>query len=145
MVINMNDFVHAIKTARTMYPRSILALAATLYCIFTLFAPDLAHYQAVGKMPHSLMFPNNYKLVVASVFGLDAFGLWWRIFDSKPRVVWATLFNILTAGLWLTVTVVSITMYDQLLSENVGKITLTLTALYTLTRTDYTPADRGSA
>lgn len=56
----------------------------------------------------------------------------------------ATFFNLLTAGLWLTVTVASIT-YDAIWSENVGEIILTLTALYTLTRTDYTQGDRGSA
>ena len=141
----MSEFIHALKTARTMYPRSVLALAATLYAIFTAFGPDLAHYQSLGSVPHSLVLPADYKLVAAGLFGLDAFGLWWRIFDSKPRLVWATVFNFLTAGLWLTVTVVSITLYDELLSENVGEIILTLTALYTLTRTDYTPADRGSA
>jgi hypothetical protein len=141
----MSEFIQAIKTARTMYPRTILALAATLYSIFTAIGPDLAHYAYAGRLPHSLVLPANYKWVAAALFALDAFGLWWRIFDAKPRVVWATLFNFLTAGLWLTVTVASITLYDELWSENVGEIILTLTAWYTLTRTDYTPSDRGSA
>jgi hypothetical protein len=141
----MSDFMQALKYARTLYPRALLALASTLYALFTAFGPDLAHYQFQGKLPHSLVLPDNYKFVAAALFGLDAFCLWWRIFDSKPRVVWATFINLLTAGLWLTVTVASIFLYDELWSENVGEIMLTLTALYTLTRTDYTTADRGSA
>lgn len=141
----MGELISTLKTARTMYPRSMLALAATLYAIFTAFGPDLSHYSYTGHLPHSLVLPANYKIVVAVLFAVDAFGLWWRIFDEKPRLVWATLFNILNAGLWLMVTVVSVTLYDELWSENVGEVILTLTALYTLTRTDYNASDRGSA
>lgn len=141
----MNELIKSLKTSRTMYPRAMLALAATLYAIFTAIGPDLSNYSYAGASPHSIILPFNYKFVAASVFALDAFGLWWRIFSTKPSIIWGTIFNILTAGLWLTVTIVSTVMYNGLLAENVGEIILTLNALYILTRTDYTPADRGSA
>ena len=141
----MNDFISSLKTARTMFPRSTMALASTLYALFTFFGPSLGHYAYGDKLPHSLVMPPEYKYVAAALFAFNAAGLWWRIFDTKPRIVWATIFNIMSAFLWLTVTVVSLVLYDELWSENVGEIMLTLTALYTLTRTDYTIVDRGTA
>lgn len=141
----MNDFVQVLKYARTLYQRSMLALASTMYAVFTLFAPNLETYQYVGNLPHNLVLPEHYKLVVAAVFGLNAVMSWWRIFDDKARVAWGTITNIMTAFLWLTVTMVSILVYAQPWSANVGEIMLTLTAFYTITRTDYTSADRGSA
>lgn len=143
----MSDFTQAIKYARTLYQRSALALASSLYALFTFFGPSKEQYLNVDGaiLPKLMILPEHYKILIAAIFALNAAGLWWRIFDAQPRVVWATIFNIMTAGLWLTLTVVSVFLYDAPWSDNVGEIILTLTALYTLTRTDYTQADRGSA
>lgn len=141
----MKELTQAIKFARTMYQRALLALASTLYAIFTALGPDLSQVTYCDHLPHSLIFPPYYKWIAAATFALDAVCLWWRIFDYRPRVVWATLINIGTATLWLSVTLASVLIYDEVWSENVGEIMLTLTALFVLTRTDYTALDKGTA
>lgn len=139
----MNELTQAIKFARTMYQRAFLALAATLYSVLTAFGPD-GHTVTTCNCGH-IILPPYYKWVTAAVFALNALCLWWRIFDHTPRIVWATVINASTAILWLTVTVAGLAVYGQVWSENVGEIMLTLTALFVLTRTDYTPLDKGTA
>lgn len=139
----MNDLTQAIKFARTLYQRAFLALAATLYAVLTAIGPDAS--STLGDHCGHIILPPYYKWVAAGLFALDALCLWWRIFDSTPRLVWATLINAGTAVLWLTVTVAGLAVYGQVWSENVGEIMLTLTALFVLTRTDYTALDKGTA
>lgn len=141
----MNELTQAIKFARTFYQRAFLALAATLYAVFTALGPDLATFDFCGQHPHAIVLPPYYKWVAAAVFGLDAICLWWRLIDPVARVVWATVINGVTAVLWLTVTIAGLAVYGQVWSENVGEIMLTLTALFVLTRTDYNALDKGTA
>lgn len=145
----MNELTQAMKFARTLYQRAFLAVAATLYAVLTAFGPDV-HSRlacACNGLCHCghILLPPYYKWVTAGVFALDALCLWWRIFDPTPRLVWATVINATTAVLWLTVTVAGLAVYGQVWSENVGEIMLTLTSLFVLTRTDYTPLDKGTA
>jgi hypothetical protein len=144
----MSDLTQALFYARTMFQRAFLALAASLYAIFTALGPDLSTFAPgcdAAHLPHSLVLPPYYKWIAAAVFGLNAGCLWWRIFDRTARVAWATVINLTTAGLWLTVTVASVFIYHEVWSENVGEIMLTLTALFVLTRTDLTAIDKGTA
>ena len=140
----MRELAQVLRFARTLYQRAFLALAATLYAMATALGPDL-HSAVACNCGHSILLPPYYKWVAASLFGLDALCLWWRILDPIPRVVWATVINGATAVLWLTVTVAGLAVYGQGWSENVGEIMLTLTALFVLTRTDYTDVDKGTA
>lgn len=141
----MNDITQALRYARTFYQRCFLALASSLYSVFTLCGPALETYTYCGPLPRNLVLPQHFKYVAAAAFALDAVMLWWRIFDNRARVAWATITNIITAGLWLTITVSNVAVYHQVWSANVGEIMLTLTALFVLSRTDYTAIDKGTA
>lgn len=141
----MSDITQALKFARTLYQRAFLALAATLYCLFTAMGPDIQSFVLCTSSPHHIVFPPYYKWMVTALFGIDAICLWWRIFDPIARVVWATVINVATAAMWLTITITGLAIYGQLWSENVGEIMLTLTALFVLSRTDYTAVDKGTA
>jgi hypothetical protein len=150
----MSDIMQAIRYGTNIFPRSILALASTLYCIFSLLGPtyptpsDLALAEAAnssifnGQIAH---FSTLQMLIVAFIFGLNAVLLWWRIFDSHARLWPARLINYFTACLWVTVTGATIYAYGWLLPSCVGEIMLALISLHALTRTDYTTRDRETA
>lgn len=141
----MGDLAEVLRYAGTLYQRAFLALAATLYAVTTAFGPNLATYSYCGNLPHNIILPPHYEWVLAFFFGADATALWWRIWDTTPRVVWGTIVNFYTAVLWLTVTVAGVFVYDGVWSANVGEIMLTLTSLWVLTRTDYNARDKGTA
>lgn len=141
----MNNVLDALKYANNLYARLMLAVAATLYTIFTIFGPDPSTMTVVTNYPYLQVLPPYFKWQVVLIFGVDAILLWWRIFDDKPRVIIAKCINFFNAVLWIMVVLLSIFVYDELLTDNVGKILLAAASLHMLTRTDYTPRDRGSA
>jgi len=143
----MGDLAEVLRYAGTLYQRAFLALAATLYAITTAFSPNLEGYVYCtgGKLPNNIILPQHQGFVLAVLFAADATALWWRIWDTTPRIVWGTIVNFYTAVLWLTVTVAGLFVYDGVWSANVGEIMLTLTSLWVLTRTDYNARDKGTA
>lgn len=142
----ISDITDALRYARTFYHRAFLAFASTLYAITLLLGPVLEQYKyCCGKLPHNIILPENYKWVIASIFFADAALLWWRIVDKNPKVKIATVVNIFTAVLWITMTLTGIFVYDIPWSANVGEIMVSLTALFVVTRTDYNIVDKGTA
>lgn len=141
----MNDIMEALKYSNNLYARIILALASTLYAVFTMFGPPPDAYVMVDGYAKFLPVPPYHNWQVILIFGINAALLWWRIFDSKPRIVAARLINYLNALLWVLVCLFSIFVYGEPLADNAGKIVLTLVSLHMLTRTDYNFRDRGSA
>lgn len=110
--------------------RWLLALAATIHSLLIILSPPMD------------------DLVWAAIFGLDAVCLWWRIFDTVPRVSWAYAINITTVALWGSVTYGLTKSGDalgMLLPCLTGYIILTLMALIMVFRTEATRRDRGSA
>jgi hypothetical protein len=110
--------------------RWLMALAATIHGILIVFSP-----------------PED-DAIWAAIFFLDAFCLWWRIFDPVPRVWWAYTINIATVALWGSVTygfAVTGTPLRPPLPILTGYIILTLMALIMVFRTEATRRDRGTA
>ena len=158
----MSDLAEALKYANTMFQRGILGIASALYALFVLLAPSLANRAdvvlssaadtalaaAAGVASIScqaVMLSNSQRLVIAGAFALNSACIFWRIFDSRPRIWWARGINFSTACLWVTVTAATLFVYGRPLPGAVGEIMLTITALYTLTRTDFNDRDRRSA
>lgn len=149
----MNDLTQALKYASNLYQRGLLAIAAALYGIFLLISPevvsraDLMLKSAAGLISgcQVVLLPPHQKFALAGVFLLNSFCIFWRMFDPKPRIWWGRATNFFSACLWLTVTGATLFTYGSPLPDAVGEIMLSLTALYTLTRTDFTARDRGSA
>jgi hypothetical protein len=138
----MNDVVQAFRFASNLFQRSALAIAATLYAVMTLFAPDTL---SAHNTHAALVFAPEQKYILAAIFGLDAACLWWRLADPVARLWWARAINGGTALLWVLVTGLTLYVYGRPLPDAVGLIMLSFTALYTTIRTDYTARDRQTA
>lgn len=140
----MNEIAHAMRFASNTFQRLILAVAASIYAITTAAGPDLASSHA-PQAYRALVLSSGYKWVFAAVFALDAFCLWWRLFDHTPRVTWAFVINIFTAMLWVTIAMSTIAVYGSFLPDATGEVVLALTALFSMVRTNQTITDRGTA
>lgn len=81
----------------------------------------------------------------SALFVVAGCGMWWRIFDKKPRIFWGTAVNLFTTSLWVTITYANVMVHSQVVSDNIGEIMVCLTSLFVLTRTDLTIFDKGSA
>jgi len=146
----MNDLAEALKYANNLFQRGALGIAAALYAIFVVMAPsvtsraDIALAAASGQVVgcQAILLTTDQKWVLGTIFALDAVGIFWRIFDPVARLWWGRAVNLGTACLWATVTGATLFTYGRPLPDAVGEIMLTLTALYTLTRTDFTARDR---
>lgn len=149
----MNDLAQALKYASNLFQRGMLAIAAALYAVFLVISPavankaDLALQVAAGTIPgcQVVLLPAPQKWALAGVFALNSMCILWRMFDPAPRLWWGRVINFSTACLWVTVTGATLFTYGRPLPDSVGEIMLSLTALYTLTRTDLTSRDRVSA
>jgi hypothetical protein len=104
----------------TFYQRLSLAFACTFY--------GFAAWNMLG--------------IVFIIVGMLA---WWRLFDRRPRIFVGTLVNLCVAALWITIASANLFVHRAPLADNVCEIMVCLTALFVLTRTDLTSADKGAA
>jgi len=110
--------------------RWLLAFAATLHGLLIL----------ISQPPGAAIW--------TAIFLLDGFCLWWRIFDSSPRVGWAYTVNVSTTALWASVTYglyASAYSYWPILPVLTGYIVLTIMSFISTLRTEATTRDRGHA
>lgn len=140
----MNEIAHAMRYASNTFQRFVLAIAASIYTITTAAGPDLTHSRA-PQAYQALVLSSGYKWVFAAVFALDAFCLWWRLFDHTPRVKWAIFINIFTATLWTSIALATIATYGSFLPDATGEVVLALISLFSMVRTNKTINDRGTA
>lgn len=149
----MSDLTEALKYASNLFQRGVLGIAAALYALFVLLAPDittradvaLAAAAGVATGCQAIMMSPEQKWVIAGAFALDSACIFWRIFDPVARLWWGRFINFGTACLWSTITGATLVAYGRPLPDAVGEIMLTLLALYTLTRTDLSAVDRRNA
>ena len=145
----MGKLTEALKTADNLFQRGALGIAAALYAVFVVLAPDVASRAdvllaaAAGKATgcQAIRLTDSQKWAIGAAFALDAVAIFWRIFDPVARLWWGRAVNFATACLWATVTGATLFTYGRPLPDAVGEIMLTLTALYTLTRTAFKALD----
>lgn len=149
----MSDLADALKYANNLFQRGALGIAAALYAVFIVIAPDtgdradIALTMATGMTAscQAILLTPAQKWEMGGLFALNSFCIFWRLVDPVPRLWWARIINFSTACLWATVTAATLFAYGRPLPDAVGEIMLTIYALYTLTRTDLTARDRGNA
>lgn len=136
----MNDVARAMRYASNTFQRFTLAVAATLYALTTAFGPNLEYSHSVQAY-QALALSSGYKWAVAAIFGLDAFCIWWRLWDKVSRVYWALAVNIFTATLWVSIAGATIATYKAFLPDSVGEVMMALIALFSVVRTNKTVTD----
>lgn len=139
-----DDLRHELKYGSVLPSRFGLAIAATLYAILAWVSPDLSGVPRPADIG-SYVLLSGWKDGWAAVFALNAFCLWWRVFDSKPRLVWAALINLSTLALWVGMTGGTVMVSMHSTPEITGHIFVCLIALHTFLRTEFTSHDRDTA
>lgn len=134
----------ALKYGPTLPFRVLLALTATIYAFMVFFGPTPSP-AALLQVGTSFVLGTGWKGVWTALFIFDALLLWWRIFDTKPRTLWAAISNLFTLALWTSITGGTVIVAKQVNPDLTGYITLCAMSLLTLIRTELTPHDRETA
>ena len=140
----MRDIFMSLRFASNTFNRVFLATASSLYAILTAIGPDLSNSGSVLAY-QALVLSSGTKWPFAALFGLNAFCIWWRLFDRRPRVIWAAIINVFTAVLWSSLTAAEIYIYGRPLPDSVGEIMITFVAFFSAVRTLKTENDRVTA
>jgi hypothetical protein len=138
------EFLAALSTSSVLPYRLMLALASSLFSILivtTAYATD----NAPTEMLRPFFQEAYWRWWWSAVFALDAFLLWWRIFDGIPRARWALVTNLLTVSIWGGVTAGIIYAADTIPPGVTGYIVINTMAVQVLWRTQYTLRDRMTA
>jgi hypothetical protein len=139
MMTARHDIWLAARFGTALTNRLWLALAATLYAIFTGLGMDTPSYDA------AYVLCSGHRWLWAAIFTVDAIALWWRLFDVKPRPIWAASTNVGTFALWVGITGGTVMNAQYLDPDLVGYILFCLVAFHALIRTDLTVRDRETA
>lgn len=135
------DLTEAIKWGSSMNLRLILAVAATLYALLVILNPNYS-----WRDPSNIIKDHVSSLTPwAAMFALDAFCIWWRIFDTRPRVWWARIINIYTFALWFSLVAVTTSTLGYVSPDSTGEIIICLMAAWVAFRTDSTQRDKETA
>lgn len=135
----LREVVLTLQTGTAMLNRMLLALASTLYALFTVVStyappPDSAYVLVSG-----------HRLLWASIFAVDALALWWRLIDQTPRPHWALTINLVTFAIWVGISGGTVMVAQHVDPDTVGYVLICIMALHALVRTDLTQRDRETA
>lgn len=137
--IDVKATYEGIRYGSTIAVRMLLAIAATLYAVFT----TAAH--VIPSADTTYVLVSGLRHWWALAFAIDAVFLWWRLFDPHARPAVAAVINISTFGLWAGVTGGTILTAPHVDPDFVGYIITCIMALHAVVRTDLTPRDRETA
>lgn len=134
-----HEVLNALRTGTPVLNRMRLALASTLYAVFTALStyappPDSAYVLSSG-----------HRLAWSVVFALDGLALWWRLFDPHPRRYWSIAINLITFAIWVGITGGTVMVAQHVDPDIVGYVLICIMALHALVRSDLTQRDRETA
>lgn len=133
------ELMIALQTGTPILNRMRLALASTLYAVFTAVStyappPDSAYVLSSG-----------HRLAWSAVFAVDGLALWWRLFDPQPRRLWSVIINLITFAIWVGITGGTVMVAQHVDPDTTGYVLICIMALHALLRTDLTLRDRETA
>lgn len=131
----------SLRYSSTLPVRGALAIAAAIFAVLFVFAPE----HLAGDAVYIFLFALAPSRAWAATFAINALLLAWRIFERQPRIGWSRLINAGTCGLWAVYLVVLYKARGFFAPDCAADLALFLAAIWCALRTDLNVNDRESA